>query len=92
MNDFKKYLGLVWMTLAPTLVAFMLWQAFEKIGAAAESAKANTALQWSIILLVFIPICIGFFIFGRYSWRGEYAHVPTSSREIDDYDEDPFDL
>lgn len=90
MNSLKKILGLVWMLMAPLLVVFMIWQASEKIGAAAGPVKANVALQWIIILAVFIPICAGFFIFGRYSYNGEYAHLPESSAEITDYDEDPL--
>jgi hypothetical protein len=88
MNNLKKYLGIIWMIMAPVLVIFMAWQAFEKINLAAGAAKANVALQWGIILLVFIPICIGFFIFGKYSFEGAYAHLPESSEEIDDYEEE----
>jgi hypothetical protein len=88
MNSLKKYLGAVWMLLAPVLVVFMFWQAYEKINAAPAITKANTALQWSIILIIFLPICAGLFIFGRYGWHGDYAHLPESSEEIDDYEGD----
>ncbi|HSK13773.1 MAG TPA: hypothetical protein VK907_11195 [Phnomibacter sp.] len=88
MNNIKKYLGLLWMAMSPVLIVFMVWQAYEKIGEATGLAKTNVALQWIIILAVFIPICLGFFIFGRYSYHGDYAHLPESSEEIDDYDED----
>ncbi|TAD84620.1 MAG: hypothetical protein EAY75_12725 [Bacteroidetes bacterium] len=84
MNTIKKMLGIVWMLMAPALVIFMFWQALEKIGVASAATKANTTLQWSIILLIFTPICIGFFIFGRYAWSNEYDHLPESSKEIDD--------
>jgi hypothetical protein len=40
-------------------------------------------LQWVIILLIFIPICVGFFIFGSYASKGEYDHLPAASSEID---------
>ena len=51
----------------------MLYQAFDKVGMAPEGVvKTNTMLQWIIILLVFIPICAGLFIFGKYALRGEY--------------------
>lgn len=86
MNNIKKLLGIIWMIMAPALVVFMGWQASGKIAAAAPALKANVTLQWVIILAVFIPICIGFFIFGRYSLAGEYTHLPESSDEIDDYD------
>jgi hypothetical protein len=84
MNNLKKYLGIVWMVLAPLIVIFMGWQAWEKIGLATGAAKANVALQWVIIMAVFIPICIGFFIFGKYSFEGAYAHLPESSKELEE--------
>jgi uncharacterized membrane protein len=85
MNAIKKFLGLVWMLLAPAAVSLLAWQAMDKIGKAAEAAKANVALQWVIILLVFIPICAGLFIFGYYSFKGYYEQLPQSSAEISDY-------
>ena len=85
MNALKKYLDIIWMLLGPALVGFMFWQASDKIGKATEATKANVTLQWSIILIIFIPICIGFLIFGYYAIQGAYDHLPESSKEIDDY-------
>jgi hypothetical protein len=90
MNIIKKYLGILWMMMAPALVIFMGWQAYEKISVATGPARANVALQWIIIMAVFVPICAGFYIFGKYSFRGEYAHLPESSEELTDYDEEPL--
>lgn len=73
MSAIKKLLGLLWMILAPTAVVMMFQQAGEKINLAAEGvARTNTALQWGIILLIFIPVSIGMVIFGYYSFHGEY--------------------
>ena len=73
MKSVKKYLGIVWMILSILLVGFMLYQAVDKVGMAPAGAlKTNTMLQWIIILLVFIPICVGLFIFGKYALGGEY--------------------
>ena len=84
MNTLKKILGLCWMLIAPCMVVFMLAQASEKITMSAEgAARTNTALQWGIILLVFIPICGGFMLFGYYALKGEYSKLPTSSAELD---------
>jgi hypothetical protein len=85
MNTIKKYLGLVWMLLAPAVVSFLAWQAVDKIDKATEAAKANVTLQWIIILVVFMPICAGLFIFGYYSFKNYYDHLPQSSAEITDY-------
>ncbi len=77
MNNIKKFLGLLWMLLGPVIVIFLIHQAYEKIGSAAEGiAKTNTALQWSIIILIFIPIAAGLVIFGKYAWEGEYDKLP----------------
>lgn len=84
MNALKRILGFVWMALAPMLVGFMFWQAADKIGKASEATKTNVTLQWSIILFIFIPICIGLLIFGYYSVKGLYDHLPESSAEITD--------
>ena len=64
------------MILAPLAVILMFEQAGEKISLATEGvARTNTALQWGIILLIFIPVSIGLVIFGYYSWKGEYDQM-----------------
>ncbi|MEI2747440.1 MAG: DUF6814 family protein [Ferruginibacter sp.] len=85
MNALKRFLGIIWMLLAPALVGFMFWQAAEKISKASAATKSNVTLQWVIILFIFIPICIGLLIFGYYSVKGYYDHLPESSAEITDY-------
>jgi predicted Na+-dependent transporter len=76
MNNIKKILGLAWMILAPLAVILMFEQAGEKISLATQGvARTNTALQWGIILLIFIPVSIGMVIFGYYSWKGEYDQM-----------------
>ena len=85
MNQIKKMLGIVWMLLAPVIVIFLAWQAFEKISLASAVTRSNVMLQWVIILIIFIPICIGLLIFGYYSFKGYYDHLPESSAEITDY-------
>ncbi|MCF2494925.1 DUF6814 family protein [Dyadobacter chenhuakuii] len=83
MNALKKYLGVVWMLLGPIIIMFLFMQAIEKIGLAAEGiARTNTTLQWSIIILIFIPICAGLVIFGYYGWKGEYEKLPGSSADL----------
>ena len=85
MNAIKKYLGIIWILLAPSIIIFLFWQAADKIGMASEATKANITLQWSIILIIFFPICIGLLIFGYYAVKGYYEHLPESSAEITDY-------
>lgn len=77
MNALKKGLGLFWMVLGPASIIFMFIQALDKVGLAPEGvAKTNTALQWGIILFIFIPISAGLVIFGYYAYKGEYDKLP----------------
>ena len=85
MNAVKKFLGIIWMLLAPAIVGFLFWQAGDKVSKATEATRSNITLQWSIILIIFIPICLGLLIFGYYSFKGYYDHLPESSQEITDY-------
>jgi hypothetical protein len=78
MNNLKKILGLVWILLGPVSIMFLFMQAFEKVGLAAAGVdKTNTALQWGIILFIFIPISAGLVIFGYYAYKGEYDKLPA---------------
>jgi hypothetical protein len=83
MNALKRMLGIVWIVLGPVIILFLVLQAIEKIAAAAEGiARTNTTLQWSIIIIIFIPICAGLMIFGYYGLKGEYDRLPQSSEEL----------
>lgn len=83
MNSLKRFLGVVWIALGPIIILFLIMQAIAKIAAAAEGvARTNTTLQWSIIILIFIPICAGLMIFGFYGLKGEYDRLPESSDEL----------
>jgi hypothetical protein len=73
MNSLKKILGVLWIVLGPVIILFLISQAIGKVAAAAEGiARTNTTLQWSIIILIFLPICAGLMIFGYYGVKGEY--------------------
>ncbi|MEJ7556920.1 MAG: DUF6814 family protein [Pedobacter sp.] len=77
MNALKKGLGIFWMVLGPAAIIFLFFQAMDKVSLAAEGvAKTNTALQWGIILFIFIPISAGLVIFGYYAFKGEYDKLP----------------
>ena len=76
MNKIKQVFGIVWMILAVLLVLFMIYQAYAKVSIAPEGfARTNTLLQWVIILMIFIPICGGLFIFGKYALRKEFDNL-----------------
>jgi len=83
MNALKRILGVLWIVLGPTIILFLILQAIEKIAAATEGiARTNTTLQWSIIIIIFIPICAGLMIFGYYGLKGEYDRLPASSDDL----------
>lgn len=84
MREVKKILGFFWMLMAPAIICFLMYEAYVKIGIAKPNEKANTILQWVIILTIFMPISIGFFIFGKYAAANEYDHLPESSVELKD--------
>lgn len=81
MNQLKKYLGIVWMALAPWVIFYLIRTAFIQIAA---KPTLDTKIQWSIFVFIFIPIAVGLFIFGYYAWKQEYDHLPESSAEIKD--------
>lgn len=75
-------MGYIWILAAPAIILFLLTQAVSKINAANELTKANVSLQWGIILLIFLPICVGLFLFGKYAIEGAYDVLPASSKEL----------
>ncbi|WP_256002924.1 MULTISPECIES: DUF6814 family protein [Pedobacter] len=77
MNALKKALGIFWILLGPASIIFLFAQAIEKTGLAPDGvARTNTALQWGIILCIFIPISAGLVVFGYYALKGEYNRLP----------------
>jgi hypothetical protein len=44
---------------------------------------ADTIIQWSIFVIIFLPITIGFLIFGWLAFKGAYDKLPISSEEIE---------
>jgi len=72
MNTIKKLLGYLWMLMAPCIILFLVYEAYDKIIKAPAALQSNVILQWVIILLIFTPISVGFFIFGTYASKGEY--------------------
>lgn len=78
MKALKRILGIVWILLAPVSLVMMTMQMIEKVSIAESGIdRMNTALQWGIILFIFIPVAIGLLIFGLYSVKGEYDDVDT---------------
>ena len=83
MNVIKKYLGFVWLVLAPALIYFLVAGAIRFIDLSGTK-DINNPVIWVIIIGIFTPIAIGIMIFGWYAIKGEFDHLPESSDEIND--------
>lgn len=83
MNTIKKYLGLVWMLLAPVVIYTLVSGAVTHIDLHGKK-DINNPVIWIIIITIFTPIAIGLMIFGWYAFRNEYHHLPDSSEELEE--------
>jgi hypothetical protein len=72
MNSIKKILGIVWMLLAISAAYFIIHAAAVNIKAEAK-LDINKPLPWLIIIIVFLPVAAGLFLFGYYAVKGEYS-------------------
>jgi hypothetical protein len=79
MNLIKKIAGIIWMLVGPLAVYYLIKTAVSEI---AKKPVIDTKIQWSIFIVIFIPIAIGIMIFGYYALKGEYDHLPGNSKEI----------
>jgi len=79
MNAIKRYLGVIWMIMGPVAIYYLIKTAVAEI---ARKPVIDTKIQWAVFVIVFIPIAIGITIFGYYALKGEYDHLPESSKEI----------
>lgn len=80
MNSIKRYAGILWMVLGPLAIYYLVKTAASEIE---KKPLIDTKIQWIVFVVVFIPIVIGFMIFGWYALKGEYDRLPESSSEMD---------
>ena len=81
MNAVKKYLGIIWLLLAPAVIYFLVSGAITHIDPSGKK-DINNPVIWVIIISIFTPIAVGLMIFGWYAFKGEYDHLPESSEEL----------
>lgn len=74
-------MGLIWMILAPVIIYFLVTSAIHNINMGGTK-DINQPIPWIIIIGIFTPIAIGLMLFGYYALKGEYDHLPESSKEI----------
>ena len=79
LNILKKIIGYCCIIIAPYIIFKMVDTAFDKVVHADEINKTNLFLQWFIILLAFVPCCIGLIIFGWYAITGVFQEENSQS-------------
>lgn len=68
----RRMLGIVWMALGPVFLYFLVGTGFSEM---ARNPSLDTRIQWSVFIVIFIPIAIGLAIFGYYAYKGEYDDI-----------------
>ncbi len=71
MNALRKYLGIIWLLGGILLAAVLTYKA--AITLTSTSATTEDYVFWIVIVAIFIPIIIGFILFGFYGMKGEYG-------------------
>jgi len=79
MNTIKRIAGILWIILGPLAIFYLIKTAAEEIE---KKPVIDTKIQWIVFVVIFIPIAIGFMIFGWYAFKGEYDRLPESSAEL----------
>lgn len=79
MNTIKKIAGIIWILLGPFAIYYLIKTASEEI---TKKPVLDTKIQWIVFVIIFIPIAVGLMIFGYYALKGEYDHLPESSKEL----------
>jgi len=81
MNLIKRIAGVIWILLGPVAIFYLISTAISEIE---KKPVIDTRIQWIVFVVIFIPIAIGIMIFGWFALKGEYDHLPESSKEIED--------
>lgn len=71
MNSLRKYLGILWLLLGVILGVYLFYKAADALSSPATHAEDY--VFWIVIVTIFIPILIGFILFGYYAYKGEYS-------------------
>ncbi|MDJ1472025.1 hypothetical protein QNI19_07685 [Cytophagaceae bacterium DM2B3-1] len=71
MNILKKLLGFLWLAGGIAGIGYLPFHAAQKIA----EGKQEDIVFWSIMVFIFIPILLGFSLFGWYAIKGEYEEL-----------------
>ena len=78
MDSIKRILGLIWMLAGAGLAVFLPFKAITALSTA--KASSEDYVFWIVIVAIFIPIVVGFILFGYYSLKGEYNSLESGTR------------
>ena len=67
----RKYLGFLWFLGGLALAFFLSYKTIVTLSS--PLATAEDYVFWIVIIAIFIPIIIGFVLFGYYAFKGEYT-------------------
>jgi cytochrome bd-type quinol oxidase subunit 2 len=70
MDAVRTLFGFIWMIAAASLALLLPYFAFSRLNSG--EATQEDYVFWIVIVTIFIPIIIGFILFGYYAFKGEY--------------------
>jgi hypothetical protein len=77
MNKLRRFAGIVWIGLGPVSMFYLIRIAADEIS---RKPLLDTKIQWSVFVLIFLPIAVGMIVFGYYALKGEYDSPDNSPR------------
>ena len=80
MNQIKKLAGVLWILIGPVAIYFLVKTALAEV---AKNPLVGTKVQWIVFVSIFTPVAFGLMIFGWYAIKGEFEHLPESSKDFE---------
>jgi hypothetical protein len=75
MDSLRKVFGFIWMAGALALAVSLPYFAISRLSS--PDATQEDYVFWIVIVTIFIPIIIGFVLFGYYAFKGEYNDIQS---------------
>lgn len=72
MNTVKRYAGYIWALMGPAVIFFLCYRAYHEFSMATPDKLQELGVFWPIIIIIFLPIAMGFTLFGIFAIRGHY--------------------
>jgi len=82
MNSIKKYLGFIWLIIGPIMMVGLVLRAIHEFSISKPEQMEELKVFWPVVIIIFIPIAIGFSIFGWYAVKNLYSRLPENSGDL----------